>query len=299
MLLASLLDTRNIVFEQRILTKEQVYGQMVDNICRNRHLPVCGKDLLDLILARDREATTAYPSGLAVPHIRMDGFKDTVVGMTFLQNPLDFDGTKVDWVVLIITDKSSSILYLNMVATLLTLSRDADTVKSLHACLDGHSLLQRLKQMGILVKKDLTIADIMVRNPVSVTPDAFLRSLNKIMCDKEVSVVPVTDSDGKYLGEVNILNLLKVGVPNYLMMIDNLNFLLSFEPLEHLFEKLDEVQVREIMVTDEKTLGPQASVIEAVSEMIKHKKRYMSVVEKGNLVGVITAMDIFRKIVKA
>ncbi len=297
--LTNFLDARNICIERRVLTKEQVYAQMVENICHHRKLPVCGKELLELILKRDREATTAYPTGIAIPHIRMDGFDDTVMAMTFLQNPLDYEGTKVSWVVLIITDKSSSKLYLNMVAALLGVSRDQALSASLTSLQDSHAVIHRLKQLDIEVKKDLTIADIMVQNPVSVGPDTLLRGLSDIMSERDISSVPVTDADGKYLGEVNIINFLKVGVPNYLMMIDNLNFLLSFEPLEHLFEKLDEVSVKEIMIRDEKTLGPHASIIEAVSEMIKHNKRSLAVLDNGRLVGVVTAMDIFRKVIQA
>ena len=53
------------------------------------------------------------------------------------------------------------------------------------------------------------------------------------------------------------------------------------------------------MGEDDVFLRPEASIIEAVSEMIKHEKRYMSVVDKGKLVGVVTAMDIFRKVIQA
>jgi nitrogen PTS system EIIA component len=297
--LASYLDARTISFEQRILTKEQVYQQLVDSVCSYYKLPVCGIELLDLIIKRDQEATTAYPTGIAIPHIRMDGYKDTVIGMTFLQNPIAINGTMVSWVVLIITDMTSSKLYLNIVAALLGLSQNADTMKELASGQTGQGLIHLLKQMNVEVKKDLTISDIMIKNPVSIRPQAFLSDMSAVMNECEVSVIPVTDEQGKYLGEVNILNFLKVGVPNFLMMIDNLNFLLSFEPLENLFEKQNEVRVREIMLTDEACLSPSASIIEAVRDMIKLDRRYMSVVENGKLVGVVTAMDIFRKVIKA
>lgn len=299
MQLANYLHAPDIHLEPRILTKLQVYQQLVDSICHHHHLPICGKELLDLILKRDEESTTAYSSGIAIPHIRMDGFEDTVVGMTFLQNPLDFEGIKVHWVVLIITDKSSSKIYLNMVAALLKLSKDSAAMATLSSASDGHAVIRILKQMGVEVKKDLCIADIMVTTPARIQPEAFLSELSALMSGKEISVVPVTDEDNNYLGEVNILDFLKVGVPNYMMMMDNLNFLLSFEPLEHLFEKQDVVKVKEIMSKEEKYLAPEASIIEAVFEMIHYRKRNLCVVDHGKLVGIITAMDIFRKVIKA
>ena len=299
MYLASFFDAIDINHEQRVLPKLQVYQQLVENICRRHHLPVSCNELMEIVLRRDEEAPTAYATGIAIPHIRMDGFEDTVVGMTFLQNPIDFDGTMVSWVVLIITDRTSSNVYLNIVAALLRLSKDPQAMSILRNAPDGHAVIQHLKKMNVEVKKDICIADIMINNPVSVSPDSTLRELNYLMNLHKVAGLPVVDANGKYLGEVHILNVLKVGIPEYMMMMDNLNFLMSFEPLEKLFDKQDEVLVREIMVMDGFFLRPEASIIEAVFEMINHHKRYMSVVKDGKLVGLVTAMDILRKVITA
>ena len=299
MQLVNFINASDISIESRILNRMQVYQQLVESICRHHPLPKCGNELLDLILKRDAEATTAYSTGIAIPHVRMEGFSDTVIAMTFLQNPVDFEGTRVNWVVLIVTDKSSSKIYLNIVSALLGISKDKDAFSTLASAQDGHSVLHHLRKMGVEVKKDLCIADIMIKNPVRIQPEALLSELSVLMNAREISALPVVDAMDNYLGEVNILNFLGVGVPNYLMMIDNLNFLLSFEPLEHLFEKLDAVHVSEIMNKDDIYLNPEASIIEAVRMMIQHKKRLLCVVDKGKLVGVVTAMDVFRKVIQA
>jgi CBS domain-containing protein len=51
------------------------------------------------------------------------------------------------------------------------------------------------------------------------------------------------------------------------------------------------------MATDEKTLSPKTSIIEAVFLMFTNKKRYLSVVKEGKLVGLVTAMDILTKVI--
>lgn len=299
MQLINLLDAHSINIERRILSKEQVYDLMAQNICRQRKMPLSAREIVERVLKRDSESTTAYASGIAIPHIRLDGFEDTLIAMTFLQNPLDYEGTKINWVVLIITDKTSSKLYLNTVAALLRLSKDSRLVNSLIACQDGQSAYYILKQSDIKIKEELTIADIMNQKPLSIRPDALIHELSDLMSGQTIPCVPVTDAQNNYLGEVNILNLLAVGVPHYLMMIDNLNFLLSYEPLEHLFEKLDAVYVHQIMSKEDKTIRPQASIIEAVSEMLRHHRFSMSVVQDGKLLGVITAMDVLKKVVQA
>lgn len=301
MLLADFLDARSIAFEQRILTREQVYLEIIQRICAQRHQNTtkCGQPMLDAILEREQEAPMAYPTGIAIPHIRLEGLADTLIGMTFLQNPLDYNGIKVHWVVLIFTDKSSSKVYLNIVAALLKLSQDEEAMNRLHGQTDGHGVIHWLRHEKIEVGTDLTIADIMVRNPVCVGPDDTLSQVDSLINEHNISLLPVIGPEGKYLGEVNILDILKVGVPDYLMLMGDLKFLKSYEPLENLFERENEILASDIMHKERKVLDPDDSIVEAVYHMIKEGRRYLCVVDKGRLVGVVTAMDIFRKVIKA
>ncbi len=301
MLLADFLDARTIAFEQRVLAREQVYGDIIDRICQlhRQHAPNCGPPMLQAILDREQESPMAYPSGIAIPHIRVEGLSDTLMGMTFLQNPLNFNGISVNWVVLIFTDRSSSKIYLNIVAALLKLSQNQELMRQITSLADGHAVISVLRQHQVEVGRDVNIGDIMVSNPVCVGPDALLSELDSLINEHGVSMLPVVDAEQRYLGEVSILDVLKVGVPDYLMMMNDLAFLKSYEPLEQLFEQEGELRVGQIMRTGLKTLSSQASIVETAHHMILERKRTFSVVDKGRLVGVVTAMDIFRKVIKA
>ncbi|MEN6445916.1 MAG: PTS sugar transporter subunit IIA [Candidatus Cloacimonas sp.] len=297
MLLASFLEPRNILFENKILTKEQVYRLLVDRLFSQYKMPISASELMELILKRDEEISVAYPSGIAIPHIRMDNFNDTLIAMVFLQNPLDYNGIKVSWVVLIITDKTSSKTYLNIVSALLKLSKDEKAMAAMQSAGDGHSVIHFLKKNEVEVKKDITINDIMVQNPIAAQPQSSLRELINLMGTHRVAGMPVVDETGKYIGEVNVLNLLKVGIPNYVMMLENLSFLASYEPLENLLEKQDILFVKDIMTTDDVVIRPEASIIEAVFLLFSNDKRYLSVVQDGKLIGLVTAMDILIKVI--
>ncbi|MFO8144500.1 MAG: PTS sugar transporter subunit IIA [Candidatus Syntrophosphaera sp.] len=301
MLLANLLDAKTITFESRSVTREQVYQDLIDRICsHNKHAsPVCEKPILEAILEREKESSMAYPSGIAIPHIRLENLEDTIIAMTFLENPIDYEGVEINWMVLIFTDKSSSKLYLNIVSALLKLSLDAEAMQELHAQKDGSGVINYLRKKNIEVGKDICIADIMIMDPVSISPESPLSVLDSLMNEHKISIIPVVDDQKHFLGEVTILDVLKVGVPDYLMMIDDLAFLRSYEPLESLFEQEDKILVREIMRSDVKTLSPGTSIIEAVYHMIHKRQRFFCVVEGDVLVGIITAMDIFRKVIKA
>ncbi|HRY83035.1 MAG TPA: PTS sugar transporter subunit IIA [Candidatus Cloacimonadota bacterium] len=299
MLLSSYLDADTIAFETSLKSTAEIYADQIGRINRHHKLPLPSPQIVDLVLARDAVSSTAYPSGLAIPHIRLDNFNDTVIAMTFLQNPADYNGTPARLVVLIITDKSSSKLYLNLVATLLKLSANPDIMSQLQQARDGGAVLGLLRKHNICVKTELTCSDIMDSDPITIRPEAKLRDLGNLMNERHVAGMPVVKSDGSYMGEVDVLNLLKVGIPDYMLMMDHLGFLGSFEPLEQLFVQEDIKTVGEIMVNDGITLDPSASIIEAVFEMIQHKKRFISVVRDHKLLGVITAMEVFRKVFKS
>lgn len=297
MLLASLLNPKTIIHLEQAGSKEGLYREMVELICRKYQIPIDADELYELVMEREIQMPTAYKTGIAIPHIRVDGFKDTVLSMAFLEEPLDYNGTPINWVCLIFSDKSSSNLYLNLVAALLSISKNKEMMQALHDAQSGAQALQIIKKEEIRIKQDITISDIMVTDVISVAPGDLLSHLSEVLSKKSHSCVPVVDESGKFLGEVNILNLLKVGVPDYLMMLDNLSFLRAYEPLEKLFEMEDKLTVGEIMQRDCTTLRPDASIPEAVFEMIQGTKRFFSVVDNdGKLVGVVTAMDVMMKI---
>lgn len=300
MLLANLLNPKAILHLDGTFSKEEVYRLLLARICQKQELPECGEAILEKIVQRDQESSTAYPTGIAIPHIRVEGFQDTIIGMAFLKQPVMYNDIQVRWIALVVSNIGSTSLYLNLVASLLKISKDATLVQSLIDMEDGAAVVQHFKKLEIHIKKEVTIEDIMISDPVSITQSAKLSELIDILNNRRISFVPVVDDDNNYIGVVNVLHLLKVGVPDYLMMLDNLSFLRSYEPLEKLLQEQTEISVGEIMKNGVHYLTPDTSIPEAVFEMIQKKSRFFSVVnEAGKLVGVVTAMDILRKVIKA
>ncbi len=274
---------------------------MVQAVCKlyQKELPLCGVELLEKILERDRESSVGFPSGLAIPHVRLDGFNDTVICLSFLRQPLDFAGTRVSWIALIISDKASSKLYLNIVAALMRASKNPEFIHKVFACNTSHDIYVAFDKEQINIGKELHLSDIMTTHAITVSPEATMAELNTLINKYGHAVFPVVDDDSRFVGEVHIINLLKTGIPDYLLSMDNLNFLQTFEPLEKIFEQEYSLYVKEFMDKEPPTIEPTASIIEAVSMMIQHQKRFFCVVEDKRLKGIITAKDIFRKVIKA
>ena len=232
MLLSSFLNPRTILIERDALEREQIYKNMIDAICKLYHKEAhsCSDLLLEKILERDREASVGYPSGLAIPHVRLDDFHDTVLCLCFLKHPIDYEGVEVRWIAMILTDIASSRLYLNIVAALLKVSKDADFIQRVFACENAHDIFVAFTKEKIQISKSLHLSDIMTTNPITVAPDATLGELNSLINKYGHAVFPVVDKAGRFVGEAHILNMLKIGVPDYMLSMNNLNFLQSVEP---------------------------------------------------------------------
>lgn len=116
--------------------------------------------------------------------------------------------------------------------------------KSLLQCETVHTFLEIMED--VIVAKNLTIEDIMTSKLITTGPDAILMELTDLFYRHNLSCIPVVVDD-KFIGEVTISGMLKVGLPNYAMMIGNLNFLSFFTPFENLLINEERILVKEIM----------------------------------------------------
>jgi CBS domain-containing protein len=144
-----------------------------------------------------------------------------------------------------------------------------------------------------------TAADLMTWNPVSVHQDAALGEVIALLTDREISAAPVIDDAGRPVGVVSrtdiVRHLRAKGLPA---------FEAGAEPppegtLEAGFSSAtDLTPVREIMTPAVLSVAPTAPVIEVVGMLVGVGRVYRLFVidEGGVLVGVISVLDVLRKL---
>lgn len=297
--LVSLLNPKLIHFEDRNFNKEQILKALIEKICNSFKLKNRSEQLYEMVLQREKEAPTVYPTGIAIPHVRVDDLDDTIIAICVPQKPIQNGGAEIKIYILIITDKNVSSLYLNVVAAFMRISKDTDFFHRLLAAGDANTFISLIKDAGIVVKDEVTVSDIMTAVPHVINENESIRVLAEMMKEKGLYYVPVVNDNGDWVGDVNILHYLEVSLPDYMRMLNNVNFLRNFEPFEHLYKKEDSVLVKHVMSKPERLLRPEFSIIEAVFEMVRQKKQTFSVIQDKKVVGIVTAMDIYKKVVRA
>ena len=135
----------------------------------------------------------------------------------------------------------------------------------------------------------MRVVDLMASDVISVLRETSLRDAARLMVEKGISGLPVTDDEGTLVGVVSEGDFLRKEVDRGDLMgrgllgvlFDNRNSLAEAET------------VGEVMATTVFTVSPDATLVEAARTMTTHGvKRLPVVTREGKLVGVISRRDV-------
>jgi CBS domain-containing protein len=156
-----------------------------------------------------------------------------------------------------------------------------------------------LKSTNIEVKKELTVQSVMSPSFPSLLPENTVKDAADLFYKNKTSYLPVIDTEGKFAGELTVLDLFRIGIPDYAAKIGNLNFLKSFEPFEELLKKEDILQVKEVMKKPSLFLSEETSIFETILRFTQSNRRHIPVVSGGRIVGIVSYMNILHKVLRA
>jgi CBS domain-containing protein len=149
--------------------------------------------------------------------------------------------------------------------------------------------------------------DVMQRDVVSVSPDATLAQVQRILYEEEISGAPVVDETGQVVGVISVADLLRAAsdtdetppiYPAYLFE------LLEFSPGEipggedGFTQRLEERRVADFMTVDLCSVPPDASVAEVARVLRENRIHRVLVLERGELYGVISTFDLLGELEK-
>ena len=123
----------------------------------------------------------------------------------------------------------------------------------------------------------------MTRRPITVGEDASVNEALELMHREHIRRLPVVDKEGKLVGIVSELDLLKVSPsPATTLSIYEIPYLLA------------RIKMRDIMTRDVITVTEDTPLEEAARIMADNKIGGLPVMRGDKLVGIITETDIFK-----
>lgn len=124
------------------------------------------------------------------------------------------------------------------------------------------------------------VADIMTRNPVTVTPRNAIRTAINLMREGGYRRLPVLDR-GRLVGIITDRDLRRAA---------NSPFVVREQWYDNFI--LDHIEVGSCMTPNPMAITPGATIAEAARLMRNHKIGGLPVVAEGQLIGIITETDL-------
>ncbi|HEV7774801.1 MAG TPA: CBS domain-containing protein [Conexibacter sp.] len=148
-----------------------------------------------------------------------------------------------------------------------------------------------------------TVADIMERDPVTVTPEDTVETLLRTLREHELPGVPVVNGGGRCVGIVTESDLVLVDeeedlrLPLHIDLFGGTIFLGRLKPFEDRVKKAIASTVADMMTSDPTIVAPDTDLHEAARLIAEHRHNRLPVVEHGRLVGVVTRLDVLEALV--
>lgn len=143
--IARLLPISNVLIDLAITSKKRLFEQ-AGLLFENNHGIERGK-VFDSLFARERLGSTGLGEGVAIPHGRIKGLKETHAALIKLQTPIPFDapdGEPVRLLVFLLVPEHATEEHLELLSELAELLSDNSIRDSLMACDDAMQLLKIL-----------------------------------------------------------------------------------------------------------------------------------------------------------
>lgn len=140
------------------------------------------------------------------------------------------------------------------------------------------------------------VGECMKRRVVTVTGSTTVQEAARLVVDEHVGTLPVIDEEGMLTGIVRLHDLLRVFMPHFVELLNNIDFVRDFGALEQV-EPKDVPEAASLTMSD--IAGPPVSseedsgLMHSLATMVKHQLMDLPIVDKdGRLVGIASKVDI-------
>jgi len=140
----------------------------------------------------------------------------------------------------------------------------------------------------------MLVHDVMSTGVVKAKKTDTVRSVVMKMLSRDCGAIPVVEDDDRLVGMVTVRDVLLPLYPNYGDYIHDTVRSRDFTEMEEGYPDVLAKKVEEIMSTNPLTVSPGDPILQAASYMGLKNFRRIPVVERGQLVGMVSIGDINR-----
>lgn len=144
----------------------------------------------------------------------------------------------------------------------------------------------------------VTVRDLMTADAVTVTQDASIVQVARLMNQHGITGLPVVDGNDRVIGMITDHDLIvrntKIEAPRFLPFLEGQIPLESPGHFRRRLLRMVGTTAKDVMSDDVETIGPDEDVETLAERMIGERLKILPVVEDTRLVGVVTRADVIR-----
>jgi len=140
------------------------------------------------------------------------------------------------------------------------------------------------------------VGECMKRDVVTVRGSTTVEEAVSLVVEKHIGTLPVVDVEGVLIGVVRLVDLLRVFMPDFVNLLDNIDFVHDFGALEeaqpHAIPGAEQLTMEDLAVPPV-SVDQEAGLLHALATLVKRELQDLPIVdEKGRLVGIASRVDI-------
>ena len=283
--------------------KKAIVSGMLDTLFANTGLKDEGIEksaMLDAIMFREDELTTAVGEGFAFPHARIsENLKGSYILLGIAPEGIAFgslDRKPVNYFLMSIVPGDNSDMLLKSRAAFMRFMNIPGVREKLLA-MNPQEIWELLDKSGIRINGDILARDIMSPQRGVVKQDMSLRDVAIALHFYHTDSLPVVEDGNKFMGDISCYDLFTYELPNFFLSLKTISFVKHMNPFERYFNMDNQITVAEIKRDREfPVISPSATLMEIIFQMTTYNRHHLYVVEDGKLLGVIDRFAIVDKI---
>jgi len=144
----------------------------------------------------------------------------------------------------------------------------------------------------------MKVKDIMTKDPITVSPEAEITHVAKLLLENHINGVPVTDETGDLVGIICQSDLItqqkELPIPSFFTLLDGFIPLTSMKSIEREVQKVVATKVADIMTPSPVTVTPDTTIETVAALMVERSFHTLPVVDDGKLIGIVGKEDMLR-----
>ncbi len=301
MKLVSILNEELIFTNVSGVSRSGIYTDMLRRAQSALPFPIDVDRLVSGMIEREDTLQIPYEQ-VAMPHLRLPELNDLYMMIGVLPRPVQMqpaDPAPCRLVVMSLISAETSDLYLKVLAALARFLNVETNRQQLFEAENAQSLLAILRDNNIKVRNTLSAEDLQVSEVSVLHPEDSVSTALDLFSREARPVLPVLDAENRLVGELSAMDILRKFIPEYMLRMDNLDFVTSFEPFSRILQEESTDLVSAYMCKPALTVKPETPLIQFTVRMAKEHVRTCFVVDpEGKFLGEIMVKDIVMKVLR-